>query len=218
MENKTDLSAEGLKKRRTEHIIATAAELFLENGIESIKMTDIADESGIGVATLYRYFGTKTKIALAAMTFLWADLKKLFDGRFSEIERGSADGITELEQLIKMFSELYVSHKDFMRLVGEFDRFVLHEELDRDDLMEYENSIVDFYPVLERAFRKGIKDKTVRQDVDFRLFYQSFTHALTEMCKKFIGGEILPSDDFSDAEKELALIADSAVYYIRKQG
>lgn len=217
MDNKTDLSAEGLKRRRTEHIIATAAELFLENGIESIKMTDIADESGIGVATLYRYFGTKTKIALAAMTFLWGDLKKLFDERFSETELASADGITELEQLIKMFLELYVSHKSFMRLVGEFDRFVLCEELDRDDLVEYENSIVDFYPVLERAFKKGIEDGTVRKDVDFRLFYLAFTHALTEMCKKFIGGEVLPSDDFSDAEKELALIADSAVYYIRNR-
>lgn len=217
MDNKTDLSAEGLKRRRTEHIIATAAELFLENGIESIKMTDIADESGIGVATLYRYFGTKTKIALAAMTFLWGDLKKLFDERFSETELDSADGITELEQLIKMFSELYVSHKSFMRLVGEFDRFVLCEEIDKDDLVEYENSIVDFYPVLERAFKKGIEDGTVRKDVDFRLFYLAFTHALTEMCKKFIGGEVLPSDDFSNAEKELALIADSAVYYIKNR-
>ncbi|MCR5807843.1 MAG: TetR/AcrR family transcriptional regulator [Oscillospiraceae bacterium] len=217
MDTKLDFSAESLKYRRTEHIITTAAELFLDRGIENVKMTDIADESGIGVATLYRYFGTKTKIALAAMTFLWSDLRKLFDERFSDTELCSKDGITQLEILIKMFSELYGSHKNFMRLVGEFDRYVLREELDKDDLMQYENCIVDFYPILERAYKKGIEDGTVRQDVDFRLFYLAFTHALTEMCKKFIGGEILPSDDFSAAEKELALIADSAVYYIKSR-
>ncbi len=210
-----EFSAESLKNRRTAHIVATAAELFLENGIENVKMTDIADESGIGVATLYRYFGTKTNIAIEVMTFLWNDLKKLFEERFSSAEFRAKSGIEQLDALIRMFSLLYTSHKDFMRLVGEFDRFIIHENVARSELGEYEKNVFNFYPVLESAFKKGCSDGTIREDLDFRLFYLTFTHALSEMCKKFIGGEILPSEDFSAAEKELDLLADTAVYFAR---
>ena len=212
---KHDLSAEHLKNRRAEHIVATAAELFLEHGIENIKMTDIADAGGMGVATLYRYFGTKTKIAVEVMTFLWKDLGELFDERFRSDEFAEKSGIDQLDVLIRMFSELYTSQKDFMRLVGEFDRFIIHENVDASLLREYEKNVFNFYPVLEKAYQKGCNDGTVRWDVDFRLFYLTFTHALSEMCKKFIYGEILPSDDFSAAEKELDLLADTAVSYIR---
>ena len=57
MEN--EFSQETLKNKRFEKAVEVSAQLFLKNGIEAVKMTDIADECGIGVATLYRYFGTK---------------------------------------------------------------------------------------------------------------------------------------------------------------
>ena len=65
----------GLQQRRKERIVLIAAELFLQNGIEEIKMTDIADAAEIGVASLYRYFGTKTAIAIEVGVLLWRDLQ-----------------------------------------------------------------------------------------------------------------------------------------------
>ena len=60
MEN--EYSAQNFRSKRIHHAIEISAQMFLRDGIESVKMTDIADECGIGVATLYRYFGTKTGI------------------------------------------------------------------------------------------------------------------------------------------------------------
>ena len=51
---------ESQKSRRIEHAVEISAEMFLKRGIDAVKMTDIADACGVGVATLYRYFGTKT--------------------------------------------------------------------------------------------------------------------------------------------------------------
>lgn len=62
---KESLSEEAMRMKRNK-IILVAAELFLEKGIDSVKMTDIADASGIGVASLYRYFGTRTNIVIEA--------------------------------------------------------------------------------------------------------------------------------------------------------
>ena len=215
IEISSEFSQKKLKDKRMERAVSVCAELFLERGIESVKMTDIADYSGVGVATLYRYFGTKTAIAAEAMTFLWNDLRKLFGGVFDSETFTSQSGIKQLGDLLKMFVVLFTAHKDFMRLVGEFDRFVLHENVPREELREYEHSIIDFYPVVERAYKQGLADGTMHEVSDFRLFYMTYAHALTEMCKKFIEGEILPSDDFSDAERELDMLIDCAVNYLK---
>ncbi|MBQ3842846.1 MAG: TetR/AcrR family transcriptional regulator [Ruminiclostridium sp.] len=214
-EKSSDLSPKKLKDRRIERAVSACAGLFLANGIENVKMTDIADVSGIGVATLYRYFGTKIGIAIDAMTFLWDDLKNLFSGVFDSETFTSQPGIKQLHDLLKMFIVLFSAHKDFMRLLGEFDRFVIHENVPREQLEKYEKSVINFYPIIERAYNKGVSDGTVRKIPDFRIFYLTFAHALTEMSKKFIDGEILPSDDFSDAQKELEMLIDCAVSYLK---
>lgn len=65
-----DLSGSA-EESRDAHIVACAAALFLKDGLGEVRMTDIADASGIGVATLYRRFSTKTNLAIAAATLLW---------------------------------------------------------------------------------------------------------------------------------------------------
>ena len=58
--------AEPLSKQH--NVIMSAATLFLRDGIAAVRMTDIADASGVGVATLYRHYKTKTAIAIHAGT------------------------------------------------------------------------------------------------------------------------------------------------------
>ena len=114
IEISSEFSPKKLKDKRMERAVSVCAELFLERGIESVKMTDIADYSGIGVATLYRYFGTKTGIAIDAMTFLWDDLKSLFGGVFS---------------------------KEFILFFGENLQYYITEEAAGEEKLTYSDSI-----------------------------------------------------------------------------
>ena len=152
-----DLSSKNLKNKRILRAVSVGAELFMERGIENVRMTDIADESGIGVATLYRYFGTKTSIAIEVMTFLWRDLKSLFSGVFDSPAFTSQTGIKQLGDLMKMFIVLYSGHRDFMKLLGEFDRFVIHENVPREQLVKYEESVINFYPMLKKSMMLLLK-------------------------------------------------------------
>ena len=42
---------------RREKLMDAAFRLFSEHSIETVKLQEIANASGIGIATLYRYFG-----------------------------------------------------------------------------------------------------------------------------------------------------------------
>jgi AcrR family transcriptional regulator len=212
-----EFSQETLKSKRFEKAVEVSAQLFLKNGIEAVKMTDIADECGIGVATLYRYFGTKNGITIAAMTYMWNELNKMFSGIFESKVFLAQTGIKQVNDLMRMFAVLYQAHPAFMRLLAEFDLLLQSEDIPKKDLKDYERSIINFYPVFERAYMTGITDGTVREIPDVKLFYLSYAHTLMELSKKLIQGELLPGDDFSHAEQELTTIIDTAVFFLRKE-
>ncbi len=212
----TQLIPENQKTRRIEHAVEISAKMFLKHGIEAVKMTDIADTCGVGVATLYRYFGTKTNITIAAMTYLWSELKHMFDQVFETDAFKKQPGIKRLNDLMRMYLVLYDTHGDFMRLVGEFDLMLQSENVPKDSLYEYEQSIINFYPYIESAYLAGQQDGTVRSDINFKLFYLTYGHSMLELCKKLLRGELLPSDDFSSAKDELTMLADIAVSYLKK--
>jgi AcrR family transcriptional regulator len=180
-------------------------------------MTDIADVSGVGVATLYRYFGTKTGITIAAMTHLWNELNNMFSGIFeSEVFRKQT-GLKQLTDLMRMYIVLYEAHKDFMKLLGEFDLIMLRDNVPKDELVDYERSIINFYEVYESACKVGIADGTIRDDIDLKLVYLTYGHSMMELGKKLIRGEILPSDNFSEGSSELSMLIEMAASYIRKK-
>lgn len=215
MEN--EIPHDNLRSKRLGRAIEVSAHLFLKNGIEAVKMTDIADECGIGVATLYRYFGTKNGVIIAAMTYMWNELNKMFSGIFESKVFLSQSGIKQVSDLMRMFVVLYQAHPGFMRLLAEFDLMLVSEAIPKSDLKQYEKSIINFYPVFEKSYMTGISDGTVREVPNIRLFYLSYAHTLMELSKKLIQGELLPGDDFSHAEEELNTILDTAVFFLRKE-
>ena len=206
---------ETLKSKRAERAVEISADMFLKHGIEAVKMTDIADACGVGVATLYRYFGTKTAITIAAMTYLWTDLKEKFRGVFESQAFLSQNGCKRIYDLMKLYLQLFDMHPDFMRLLGEFDLMLTSEDVPKAALCDYERSVINFYPVVEASYRAGIADGSIRSDVDFKLFYLTYTHAMMELCKKILRGDLLPSDDFADGKKELTMLMDMAITFLR---
>ena len=206
---------ESLRSQRIGRAVEISAEMFLKNGIEAVKMTDIADACGVGVATLYRYFGTKTIITIAAMTHLWTRLRGMYEHVFETEVFLRQPGIKRLSDLMQMYLVLFDTHRDFMKLLGEFDLMLQYENVPKAALFDYERSIVNFYPYIEAAYLAGTADGTVRKDVDFKLFYLTYGHSMLQLCKKMLGGELLPSDDFSAGRSELEMLVNIAVSYLR---
>ena len=126
------------KDEKTQLVVLTAAQKFLQDGIESVKMTDLADSCGVGVASLYRYFGTKTAIVVAAGTLLWQDVSKLFEGVFEGPAFLEKPGLSRIRELLGIFLTLYRQEPAFLKFLYEFDEFVLREKPDQQLLMRAE--------------------------------------------------------------------------------
>jgi len=205
--------ATAMQKLRDESIVRTAAELFIARGIEAVKMTDIADGCGVGVASLYRYYGTKANIAVAASTFLWKRFGERFDLLVAQSQR-EATGLARMRVLLGCYSDVYKNSPSYIAFLDEFDHVLLSENVDRTLLEEYEAELSSFFDSFAQAFHAGVTDGSIRADVDFPLFFRSVSHALMGVAQKLIRGEVIPSDDFSNGEAELACLVDMVIGYL----
>ena len=67
------------KEKRKEEVIRAAIRVIRNQSIEEVKMTQIAEEAGVGVASVYRYFKTKLELALEAGNWLWnEEINKMY--------------------------------------------------------------------------------------------------------------------------------------------
>lgn len=200
------------REERYKYAVEVATGLFLEKGIENVKMTDIAENCGLGVASLYRFFETKTEIVIRAGIIVWDKIREDF---MNYVSKDSGEtGKENLVYALGYYKKLFDEHKDFIKFLDDFDQLMLSEKIEKAKLVEYENSIVNFSEPFQHAVEKGRQDGTVKKDVDVGFVYISVTHALLAVCQKFIRGEILPGDDFSQAGKEIEKILEITAAYL----
>jgi AcrR family transcriptional regulator len=60
--------------------------LFTGKTIDGVSLEMVAKEAGIGVATLYRYFGSKTDLAIAVSVWKWQEYLEQIRHR-TDVER-----------------------------------------------------------------------------------------------------------------------------------
>ena len=197
---------------RDDEVVTAAARLFLRDGLDSVKMVDIADAAGLGVATLYRHFSTKANIAVAAATLLW----RRFNLQLREIvatpEYVRLDGLHRLQVLLDSYCDAYLANGEFVRFLDEFDRLALSGQLPARDLATYGAEVDSLYGVFEAAYELGRADGSILRDIDFKMFYRALAHALIGVAQKLRRGEVIPSDDFSSAGEELGCIVRMAIW------
>ena len=90
-----------LKDAQDQYVVECAAELFMQHGIDGVKMVDIARAAGVGVATVYRHFSTKVHVASLAAELLW----EKFNERLHELVESDwflqLNGLGRLLQLLQ---------------------------------------------------------------------------------------------------------------------
>lgn len=206
-----------LKEVRTDRMTAavkTAARLYLSQSIDSVKMTDIADACGLGVASLYRYFGTKQRFTARVAAHIWEQEMALFSDVYDSDSYRSLCGKDQVEALMMVFYRLYQERGDFLRFIASFDAYLLREQISPEDLREYNAAVIATMELMVSAVEKGKADGSIRPDLNVQTFYFTTTHSLMCLCQKLAQGKLLESDSLSTGCDEVLLAVQMFVSYI----
>ena len=207
------------KKRqiaRTEEAISAAKTLFLARGIDNVTMNDIANAAGLGVASLYRYpaTATKTKIVISTGIALWHDLMAEYNPLFQRLSYKQDNGYGQMVRILSVYPDLFQNHRAFILFLSQFDAYCLVNQVPADQLEEYEQAILAFYPIYDAALRRGLGDGSLRDGFPWRETYFTVNHALMSLMKKLAQGAILMGDK-EGAGAELSLLIDMVLRYVK---
>ncbi len=201
---------------KVEEAVKAAKKLFSENKIENVKMTDIAKECNIGVASLYRYFSTKEAIAIEVGKLWWRQIKDFLKPRFEDENYLRKNGIDRIEAILDAYSFLFEKQRDFLLFLDDFDSFCLRENIAKEKLEDYQSETADFYKPYAEALRLGREDGTVRDGINEELTYLAVNHTMLSLLRKASEGIILTQDE--NYEAELNLIKEIILTYFKKSG
>lgn len=176
-----------MKNKRIAHILDTALDLFSEKGIDVIAMTDIADASEIGVASLYRYFKTKEELAIQCARHHWEKLSTPVIESLEMEEYINASGYDQLSRIFSIFTKLFSENKAFFKFIYYFDAFVNRNDISQERLTSYDMTIGKTKEVICAALEKGFDDKTLDakwKNEGTEHLYFTVMHSLFSMAQK----------------------------------
>jgi len=206
-----------LQNKAKENIIRNAYKLFANNGIHNVALVQIAKESEIGVATVYRYFGNKKNIVNECANSVWKKVILGVQDKISSLEFLQLTGIEKIEGLLSMFLTMYQEDKEFLKFVSEYDAYIAQEKQTLEEMQEYNNNFLTFHEIGLNFFDEGIQDKTIKEDIDFDTFYYSITRALLDVSMKGANSPVLiETDKTVSIEKQLEQLITIAIFYCKK--
>ena len=203
------------KQQRRQHIVQTAKDLFLEHGVQNIQMQDVADATGVGIATLFRYFPKKEYLVIAASSTITEEMA-------TDIGQIVEQTISAFEK-IKQILDYYIcgTRDPQLRLAKFFESFDLQEKITEElneHYAEYLFARSKLANILLALAQQGKQDGSLRQDIDMDLFiitmvqnFSLFTFKVSLATHDTNLSQLLSED------KQLELMKDVFLSYIRPQ-
>lgn len=142
------------KSTRYQHIISTAERLFLELGLDSVQMQDVAKEAEVGVATVFRYFPKKDKLIVAVAIQI---LERILPA-FEQIASSPKSAYERLEDVLTYLLEdpAESNSSKFREAFESYASFTKEPLPDIEDYIEIQRQISDsLNPILEDAKTDG---------------------------------------------------------------
>jgi AcrR family transcriptional regulator len=197
-----------IKEIKINHILEKAFELFSKEGIDNVTMNNIADKAGIGVASLYRYFSTKEELAIQCATKMWQIEKEKANGFFTTQEYLEKSGIAQLHSILSYFEDSFDSTQDFYRFIYYFDSYIKRQNIESNNLKEYENTIQEITEIAFKSIEKGFFDGTISfPNENIQALTLTITHSVFSLAQKLsLSGGMLSQDISNPPKNQLEIL------------
>ncbi len=180
-----------------------AFELFSAKGITPVSMQDVADASGYGVATLYRYFGTKPILVIAAAAWKWEEFTAKTIRKFSDQDREKMTASEIYKYFLDAFVSMYQNDRRLLRFNQFFNIYIESEQIDQESLKPYQSIVETVREKFHSVYAKGQSDHTLRTDVSEEEMFSTTLHLMLAAVTRYAVGLVYKPVVGFDPVKEI---------------
>ena len=178
-------------------------ELFTKYSIESVTLQDVADASGHGVATLYRYFNTKAGFVVAVAEYKW---KEFFEWNRKRRPKTNFEGMSALELYefyLDSFLALYRNNKDLLRFNQFFNIYARSEDFETHVLDLYHELLNPIINHFHEIYKRAKIDHTIKTDESEHEMLTLTLHLMLAVVTRYAVGLAYEPENSFDEDKEL---------------
>ncbi len=198
----------GWKQVKRRRILDEGFRIFSERGIEAVTMPEIAVASGVGRATLYRYYNTKEDLVMAIGTLKWKEYMEERISLRSPEEVETQTGAERLRFYLDTFLDLYQNHKDVLRFNYFFNSFVMTSQASEQHKEAYTAVIEQIKPLFHDLYQKGKKDGTLNMNISELMMFSGSFHILLATATRYAVGLVYIPDKRRNPDGELSMLVD----------
>lgn len=151
------------KTKKKEEIILAALKVFSEKGLSNSTIKEIAERAGIGKGTIYEYFTDKSEIIHSAFFYF----QKFFEVDMGIILLSKENGAIKLRNLMRSILSIIKSeNNNYLDLMFDFWAEGIKGHEKGVMLAEMNKFYKSYRKLFEDVLREGIKDGSIRKDID----------------------------------------------------
>jgi AcrR family transcriptional regulator len=177
------------RDHQRERILEAAEKLFIQEGIDNVSISAIAEAARISRRTLYQYFSDKREIA-------WAIFQKIVE-QLTVIYRAQPDGTgyQRLEQFMAAFVRQFAASREHARFIVEFNALYAREA-NAERMRQMTGRARDGGDDgVTQLIRQGIQDGSIRADVEPELISAVLLNLLSGINARFaLLGELITQE------------------------
>ena len=184
-------------------LLEASYKLFTSKNIESVSMEQAANAAGYGVATLYRYYSTKPKLAVAVATWKWG---QQIDANRLNRPAPEFEGMTAAQIFsfyLESFLHLYRNDQDLLRFNQFFNVYIRAEHIEGETLTPYRELIERLKQQFHVIYEKAERDRTVRTDVPEEKMFRATLHLMLAAVTRYAVGLVYQPEGEAEAIEEL---------------
>ena len=194
------------KQEKYNHILDVSFRMFAEKGIEQVSMTELAQASGVGRMTLFRYFPSKTDLVIAVSIWKWSAFIEWHNSLLSAEELDKLTGAEYLKFYLDSFLDLYRNHKDILRFNYNFNSFLSHQDETDKQKQPFQNMVDTLAEQFHILYERGRLDCTLNTAVTEQTMFSSIFHIMLAAVTRYAIGLAIVNE--SEPESELVMLSD----------
>lgn len=187
-------------------MLAVGFRIFSEKTIEVATIKEIAKTCGLGYKTMFRYFGTKTALVIAIGEKIWKEYAVKVEEMYRARGGDDMNAAEELAFFLDCFIDLYRNHKDILRFIRNFETYIRHENVSKEDLGAYNAVVERFARKFHAVYQKAERDGTLKLGLPETEFFPTIMYIMLSAAEKFAEGLIYPPEHEKDMTRELELL------------
>lgn len=199
------------RKTRRLKMLNAAADIYCKKGIDSASIQEVADRADMGVASVYRYFPTKSHLAIETAIHLW---QQHMSPLLSESE---SNAIEIIEAYMNKFLRLFKSSPDFFRFIENFDNYISRQQERPASFAIYEEMLMTQDKALISLLKEGQQQGLIKENIDVEKHFSVAVKSIMAFAQKLLLRGVILQSDRTDSGAELKLMIQIMINSIKAE-